>query len=181
MAAYNVEVRQRISGLFDDIIYPKANWNNMDNKPATFPPTAHSHGNLTSEGRIGSTSGLAIVTTTNGDLTTRSIADSASAGALGTSTDLVTERDIYYGTPTINTSKAYNSNTAIFAPTASGTTGQLLVAVSGAAPQFVSTLTGIIAAQNNTSYTTKQIRNITLSTNNASGGNNGDIWIKHAA
>ncbi len=41
------------------------------------------------------------------------------------------------------------------------------------------TMTGILTAQNNTSYTTKQVRNITLSTSNPSGGQNGDIWIKY--
>ncbi len=38
-------------------------------------------------------------------------------------------------------------------------------------------MTGILTAQNNTSYTTKQVRNITLSTSSPSGGSNGDIWI----
>lgn len=41
------------------------------------------------------------------------------------------------------------------------------------------TLPGIVAANNNTSYTTKQIRNIILSTEDPSGGSNGDIWIKY--
>ena len=41
MATYNVELRQRISGTFGDTIYLKANWNNLDNKPSTFTPTAH--------------------------------------------------------------------------------------------------------------------------------------------
>lgn len=41
------------------------------------------------------------------------------------------------------------------------------------------TLTAILTAQNNTSYTTKQVRNITLSTGSPSGGSNGDIWIKY--
>ena len=41
------------------------------------------------------------------------------------------------------------------------------------------TFTGITKAQNNASYTTGQIRNITLSTGNASGGSHGDIWIKY--
>jgi hypothetical protein len=41
------------------------------------------------------------------------------------------------------------------------------------------TFTGIAAAQNNTSYTTKQLRNITLSTADPSGGSNGDVWIKY--
>jgi hypothetical protein len=41
------------------------------------------------------------------------------------------------------------------------------------------TLTGIATAQNNTSYTTKQVRNITLSPSDPSGGSNGDVWIKY--
>lgn len=41
------------------------------------------------------------------------------------------------------------------------------------------TATGIMTAQNNTSYTTKQVRNITLSTTDPSGGSNGDVWIKY--
>jgi len=46
MATFNVEIRQRVSGLFADIVYPKANWNNIDNKPATYPPTAHYHNEM---------------------------------------------------------------------------------------------------------------------------------------
>lgn len=41
------------------------------------------------------------------------------------------------------------------------------------------TMTSVLTAQNNTSYTTKQVRNITLSTSDPSGGSNGDIWIKY--
>ena len=43
------------------------------------------------------------------------------------------------------------------------------------------TLTGIVAAQSNTDYTTKQIRNVILSTSEptSSDGANGDIWIKY--
>jgi len=43
MATYNVEIRQRTGGAFGDIIYPKAHWNNIDGKPATHTPTAHTH------------------------------------------------------------------------------------------------------------------------------------------
>ena len=42
------------------------------------------------------------------------------------------------------------------------------------------TMTGILTAQNNTSYTTKQVRNIFISTSSPSGGSNGDIWIKYS-
>lgn len=40
-------------------------------------------------------------------------------------------------------------------------------------------MTGILIAQNNTSYTVKQVRNVYLSTSDPSGGENGDIWIKY--
>ena len=42
------------------------------------------------------------------------------------------------------------------------------------------TMTGALVAQNNTNYTTKQVRNIIISTEDPSGGDNGDIWIKYA-
>ena len=41
------------------------------------------------------------------------------------------------------------------------------------------TFTGAVVAQNNTDYTTKQVRNIFLSTDSPSGGASGDIWIKY--
>lgn len=41
------------------------------------------------------------------------------------------------------------------------------------------TFAGVAKAQNNTSYTTAQLRNTILSTGNPSGGSNGDIWIKY--
>lgn len=42
------------------------------------------------------------------------------------------------------------------------------------------TMTGALIAQNNTNYTTKQVRNIFISTSDPSGGASGDIWIKYA-
>ena len=41
------------------------------------------------------------------------------------------------------------------------------------------TLTGILYAQNNANYTTRQARNITLSTAAPSGGGNGDVWLQY--
>ena len=41
------------------------------------------------------------------------------------------------------------------------------------------TMQGILTAQNNEEYTTKQVRNIFLSTDDPSGGENGDVWIKY--
>lgn len=54
-------------------------------------------------------------------------------------------------------------------------------AANNALPKSGGTLTGIVAAQSNTAYTTKQIRNVILSTSEptSSDGANGDIWIKY--
>ena len=41
------------------------------------------------------------------------------------------------------------------------------------------TFTGAKTAQNNTAYTTFQVRNVVLSTGNATGGGDGDVWIKY--
>mgnify|MGYP006920937089 FL=1 len=40
-------------------------------------------------------------------------------------------------------------------------------------------MTGALVAQNNTNYTTKQVRNIFISTSDPNGGSSGDIWIKY--
>jgi len=42
------------------------------------------------------------------------------------------------------------------------------------------TMTGILYAQSNTSYTTRQVRNIVQSTASPSGGSNGDVWHMYA-
>ena len=41
------------------------------------------------------------------------------------------------------------------------------------------TFTGAAIAQTNTNYTTRQLRNVVMSTGDPSGGSNGDIWIKY--
>ena len=43
------------------------------------------------------------------------------------------------------------------------------------------TMTGALVAQTNTNYTTRQVRNIIISTADPSGGSNGDIWIKYSS
>ena len=61
-----------------------------------------------------------------GDATWVTPADSTSAAALGKGSSLVTERDVYYGLPTINNAHNYNSGTKLFAPTSGGTNNYLL-------------------------------------------------------
>ena len=58
----------------------------------------------------------------------KAVTDSSSAGAISTGTGLVTERDVYYGLPTINNSHAYTSSTSIYAPVSGGTSGYILQA-----------------------------------------------------
>lgn len=45
----------------------------------------------------------------------------------------------------------------------------------------VQAMSAQLTAVANTNYTTAQVRNITLSTSDPSGGSNGDIWIKYTA
>lgn len=57
----------------------------------------------------------------------KTVTDSSAASAIGTGTALPTERDIYYGLPTINNSHAYTSSTQIYAPSSGGVNGQVCV------------------------------------------------------
>ena len=80
---------------------------------------------------------------TTSALTTRSITDSSSASAISTNTSIPTERDIYYGLPTINNSHSYTSSTTIYAPTEGGTANQILVSAgSTSAPTWKATASG---------------------------------------
>lgn len=67
----------------------------------------------------------------------KSVTDSSSASAFGTGTGLVTERDVYYGTPTINGVKTYTSSTNIYAPMAVGSNGYVLKSTGSGAPSWV--------------------------------------------
>lgn len=81
----------------------------------------------------------------------KSLSDSSTASALSsTDTNVPTVRDIYYGTPTINGSKAYTSSTSIYAPTTGGTPGAVLVANGTGAPgwesDYLSTRTSLYSS-----------------------------------
>lgn len=117
--------------------------------------------------------------TGGGDLTTNrtisidstKLSDSQSANALGTSSNLVTERDVYYGLPTINNSHSYTSSTTIYAPTSAGTANQVLISAGGtSAPTWTnqSNLIGSgvlkIAANSSTAVVTLYNANISSDT-----------------
>ena len=72
-----------------------------------------------------------------GNASIKSVTDSSSASAIGTGTNVPTERDIYYGLPTINGEHAYTSASNYYAPEAVGTSGQILVSQgAGKAPTW---------------------------------------------
>ena len=52
--------------------------------------------------------------------------------------------------------------------------------VNGKVSKSGDTMTGALIAQNNTNYSVAQVRNIIISTEDPSGGSNGDIWIKYS-
>lgn len=61
----------------------------------------------------------------------RVTSDSQSASALSTGQGFATERDVYYGTPKINNSHAYTSNSVFYAPVSAGTKGYMLESSGG--------------------------------------------------
>ena len=68
----------------------------------------------------------------------KGVTDSTSASAISTGTNLVTERDVYYGLPKINGVHTYNSSTNIYAPTTVGTSGQVLKSNGSGEPTWIS-------------------------------------------
>lgn len=65
--------------------------------------------------------------TSTAALITRSISNSSVHSTIGTSENLVTEQDVYYGLPQINNSHNYDQATTIYAPTTGGTANQILI------------------------------------------------------
>lgn len=108
-----------------------ARWDNSRN--ATIKDskvTIDDNGNLSTTGTINSY--------TLGSACAKSYTDSSSASAISTGTSLVTERDVYYGLPTINGSHSYTSSTTIYAPTSAGSKDQVLVSNGSGSPYWKS-------------------------------------------
>ena len=104
-----------------------------------------------------------------GTAAVKGIADSSSASPISTGTDVTTERDVYYGLPTINGAHNYTSATNYYVATTKGTSGQVLFSNGGnepywgtvnAAAQGGTVLSGTLAA-NSTSlaFTDAAIKN----------------------
>ena len=104
-----------------------------------------------------------------GTAAVKGITDSSSASAISTGTNVTTERDVYYGLPTINGAHNYTSATNYYVATTKGTSGQVLFSNGGnepywgtvnAAAQGGTVLSGTLAA-NSTSlaFTDAAIKN----------------------
>lgn len=52
--------------ILDELV---VNWSDVQNKPSTFTPSSHTHGNLQNDGTIGNSAGKVIITGTGGSLT----------------------------------------------------------------------------------------------------------------
>ena len=116
-----------------------------------------------------STDGVILVETTNNvkSFVARAYSDSSSSSALSnSSTNFVTERDVYYGLPTINNIHNYDSSSTLFAPTTAGTQYQLLVASgSNTAPTWASA--ALVESNTSSTNSTNAYTILTLG-NNAS-------------
>ena len=104
-----------------------------------------------------------------GTAAVKGITDSSSASAISTGTNVTTERDVYYGLPTINGAHNYTSATNYYVATTKGTSGQVLFSngsnepywgTVNAAAQGGTVLSGTLAA-NSTSlaFTDAAIKN----------------------
>lgn len=98
-------------------------YGSLSGVPSTFAPSAHTHGNITNAGAIGSTTGLPIVTTASGVLT---------AGSFGTTAGTFAAGDDSRITGALSTSTAAATYAVIAAgQPISGTVGQVLAKNSG--------------------------------------------------
>lgn len=96
MADKNILIQRNNAGTIDNI-YPRTQWGNVLNKPTTFTPTSHTHGNITNEGTIGAdtaiASGQKLVLVNGSNQIVRS------ALALGSSTTTFLRNDGQWVTP----------------------------------------------------------------------------------
>lgn len=70
-------------------------WSDVQDKPSTFTPSSHTHGNISNDGKLGSTANLPVITTTGGTITTGSFGTSANTFAEGNHThNYTTQNDV---------------------------------------------------------------------------------------
>lgn len=127
-------------------------WSGITEKPSSYTPSAHTHpvsqitslqalldAKVTGVTKSGTTVTVARAagntTFSFGAAADKGVSDSSSASAISTGTNLVTERDVYYGLPLLNGAHTYNSSSIYYAPTSAGSTNQILKSTGGV-PSF---------------------------------------------
>lgn len=87
----------------------------------------------------------------------------------------------YFATQSgLNTVDAKTATNASNISSLQSSVSSLNSAVNTKLPISGGTMTGALVAQTNTNYTTRQVRNVIISTAEPSGGQNGDIWIRYS-
>ena len=120
---------KRNNGTDIDLLYPTTRWAQINEKPVTFTPTAHTHGNITDDGKIGTTSNLVVVTTTDGLLTTLSRSGIDSRTSFTPASHAVNASTYGYGTTTnaghLRVGEGITVSSGTIALTNHGTTGSI--------------------------------------------------------
>lgn len=79
-------VASALAGKLDASSAFSGDYTDLTNVPNTFTPSSHTHGNITNDGKIGSTANKPLITTTNGAITTGSFGTEANTFAQGNHT-----------------------------------------------------------------------------------------------
>jgi hypothetical protein len=99
MADNNITLKRITGSGTSDNLYPRTNWDQVLNKPTTFTPTSHTHGNITNAGVLNNTP----VTVGTGDFIvigdTSTAAVERSTIAFGTATTTFLRNDGAWATP----------------------------------------------------------------------------------
>jgi hypothetical protein len=101
-----ISIKRRVNGSTYEVLQPETTWTQVADKPATFTPTSHTHGDITNTGTITATA----VTPANTDYIL--ISDTSASGAI--------ERGIAIGTATTT----FLRNDGTWATPAGGGTGE---------------------------------------------------------
>ena len=80
------EADGKIAATFQDIEITKSQVNDF---PTEMTPSSHTHGNITNDGKIGTTAGLSIVTGTGGTVTTKDFTQASPTTGSGTTTEFI--------------------------------------------------------------------------------------------
>ena len=150
-------------------------WSGITSKPSSFTPSSHTHGNITNDGKVGTTSGYAVYTTTGGAVTAGTLAttDPTASGTSKTFIDTISQDAKGKITATKKTVATMTAATA----DAAGTAGLVPAPAKGKQTSFLRG-DGTWVIPTNTTYTfATGSSNGTISVT-PSGGSATDVAVK---